>query len=141
MTSHNDKRAGLSSYMVVWLPDLLLITCAGRAASTNLVFLFSNLSKECGWAQRISGLLEVPVEEDTASSHICGRCKTRVLSLERALADLKSFKETARLALEHCTSHEKRRKQTSGEVGMSPDTFIEQPLSKVARNGLEFSSK
>ena len=125
--------------------------CGESTASTNSVFLFSNLSKERRWAQRISGLLEVPVEEDTAPSHICGRCKTRVLSLERALADLESFKETARLALEHCTStsnsHEtashgqKRRKQTSGEVGMSPDTLREQPLSKVARNGLEFSSK
>ena len=42
--------------------------CGESTASTNSVFLFSNLSKERGWAQRISGLLEVPVEEDTAPS-------------------------------------------------------------------------
>ena len=153
MTSHNDKKAGLSSCVAV-CSSYIFFYYGCQACCLSLVrgeHCFDKLGLP--FQQFVQG---TSVGSKWSFGSASGRrhCSISHLRkvqyegtvLERALTDLESFKETARLALEHCTStlnsHEtashgqKRRKQTSGEVGMSPDTLREQPLSKVARNGL-----
>ena len=80
-----------------------------------------------------------PVLDDHFSSHICESCRSRVVSLEKAVADLAKFKLLAGSSLEIRTL--KRTKDTSGEVGVSPNTVHQRPRAKVARKKLIFQSK
>ena len=120
--------------------------CVQSTAPQKAMSLFSKKSVERDWACRVSSLLEVPVtREDHLPAYICYKCKTRILSLEKALADLQSFKLSAKSALQHFTARPpvvslKRAKQTSGNIGVSPDTLRERPCSKLTRKRLDFSS-
>ena len=53
-------------------------------------------------------------------------------SLEKAVKDLVAFKAMARCYLDRITGF-KRTKDTSGDVGVSPDTISDRPGSKVAK--------
>ena len=53
----------------------------------------TNLFKN-NWVSRITFLLDVIVSRDDGLSlYICIKCKLRILSLEKSLADLKAFKQ------------------------------------------------
>ena len=53
-------------------------------------------------------------------------------SLDKAVKDLVAFKAMARWYLDRGTGF-KRRKETSGDVGVSPNTISDRPGSKVAK--------
>ena len=72
--------------------------------------------------------------------YICNKCTARIVTLEKAFIDLSDFKKSARACMEQGHHSLKRTKATTGEVGMSPNTFRERPRSKVARR-LRFTSK
>ena len=66
--------------------------CMQSTAPQKAMSLFSKKSVEHDWACRVSSLLEVPLtREDHLPAYICYKCKTRILSLEKALADLQSL--------------------------------------------------
>ena len=96
------------------------------------------------WPSRIEDLLSVPISaSDGLSSYICQKCKVRIMSLEKAAADLKAFKELAScsiLALERVLGSLKRPKCTSSDIGVSPDTARERPRPKILRKRLEFKT-
>lgn len=75
---------------------------------------------------------------DPLPKYICPRCVKRIKDNENAVAELAAFKRSARSAMEH---GRKRTKETTSEVGVSPDTFRERPRAKVARKKLHFTSK
>ena len=95
--------------------------------------------------QWIESLLDVPVSiDDGLSGYICDKCKLRIVSNEKAAADLKAFKETARCsisALAKIKGPLKRPKCTSSQFGISPDTSRDRPRSKIARRRLDFESE
>ena len=88
--------------------------------------LFSDKSSEQGWPRRISDPLDIPVRPDDNLSSLVCKYITRVKSLQIASVDLKAFKRSVRSSL-------KRSKETTGEVGVSPNILRERPRSKVAR--------
>ena len=95
--------------------------------------LFTSAGIQKRWAPRISLILDIPVEkQDKLSSQICSRCANRVESLEKAIKDLIAFKAMARGYLDRVAGF-KRTKETSGDVGVSPDTISDRPGSKVAK--------
>lgn len=119
----------------------LLVCRLCQEHPTKALSLFSAISMKQGWAGRITSLLEVPVcEGDGYSAHICHKCKNRIESLERAAEDLVTFKVLARSAFTNPRTALKRTKETSSEVGVSPDTLRERPRSKLSRRRLEYSS-
>ena len=59
--------------------------------------------------------------------------------MEKATVELAAFKKLAASALERRGT--KRVKETSGEVGVSPNTARLRPRSKLARKKLTFESK
>ena len=82
----------------------------------------------------ISLLLGIPVEEqDKRSLQICFRCANRVESLEKAVKDLVAFKAMARCSLDRVTGF-RRTKETSGDVGVSPDTISDLPAQRLPRD-------
>ena len=96
--------------------------------------LFTSAGIQKRWAPRISLLLDIPLEkQDNLSSQICSRCcANRVESLEKAFKDLIVFKAMARCYLDRVTGF-KRTKETSSDVGVSPDTISDRLSSKVAK--------
>lgn len=103
--------------------------------------LFSAISLKKEWPSRIATLLDVPVsKDDQLPPHVCSTCITRVERLERASTDLADFKRSARYSMSLGSRSLKRTKETTGEVGVSPDTLRERPRSKIARR-LQFTSK
>ena len=101
--------------------------CNENVSAKRMTRLFSDKSSEQGWPRRIFDLLDIPVRpDDNLSSLVCSKCITRVKSLEIASVDLKAFKRSVRSSL-------KRSKETTGEVGVSPNILRERPRSKVAR--------
>ena len=80
-------------------------------------------------AVNLSLLLDIAVEEqDKFSSQICSRCANRVESLVKAVNDLVAFKAMARCYLDRVTGFNKKRtKETSSDVGVSPDTISDSP--------------
>ena len=119
--------------------------CRDLVASNRAVSLFSVTGSQHQWPSRIENLLSVPVSDcDGLSSYICQKCKVRIVSLEKAAADLKAFKELAscsRSALERVRGPLKRPKCTSSDIGVSPDTARKRPRSKLSRKRLEFNSE
>ena len=85
------------------------------------------MRSRAGMAKKnICVLLDVPVRHDQhLSSLVCSKCTTRSKSLEMAGKDLASFKRLV--------SSLKRTMATTGEVGVSHNTFWERPRLKVAR--------
>ena len=63
----------------------------------------------------------------------------RILALERAASDLIAFKALAKAS--YARGPLKRTKETSGDVGVSPNTLRERPPTKLARKRLNFQSK
>ena len=87
-------------------------------------------------AERIQDLLDVTVVlNDSMPQHICEKCKRRVESLEKAAQDLTDFRSLARATLKSFEEGEhrgplKRTRETSGAIGVSPDTQKARPPSK-----------
>ena len=119
--------------------------CRALVASNRTVSLFSTIGLQQQWSLRIHNLLSVTVvSNDGLPSYICQKCKLRIVTLEKAAADLKEFKELAscsKSALERVRCPLKRPKCTSSEFGVSPDTARERPRSKISRKRLDFNSK
>ena len=119
--------------------------CRDLVASNRAVSLFSATGIQQRWASRIESLLDVPVSScDGVSGYICQKCKIRLVSLEKAAADLKAFKQLANCsisALERVRGPLKRPKCTSSDTGVSPDTARDRPRSKLPRKRLDFNSE
>ena len=119
--------------------------CRDLVASNRAASLFSVTGIQQQWASRIESLLGIPVSNrDGLSSYICQKCKTRIVSLEKAAADLKAFRQLAncsRSALERVRGPLKRQKCTSSDIGVSPDTARDRPRPKLPRKRLEFDSE
>ena len=119
--------------------------CRSLVESKRAVSLFTVTGMQHQWAHRIESLLGLPVSSsDSLPTYICLRCKLQIVSLEKAAAHLKEFKEMAwcsKTALERVRCPVKRAKDTSGDLGVSPDTQRERPKSKLSRKRLEFESK
>ena len=119
--------------------------CRALVPSKRAVSLFTTIGVQEQWSKRIESLLNVPVAaSDGLSGYICLKCKLRIVSHEKAAADLREFKETARCsvsALERVRGPLKRTKSTSSQLGVSPDTARERPRSKLSRKRLDFDSK
>ena len=102
---------------------------------------FSTTGIQQRWASRVEDLLGVPVSNnDGLPVYMCYKCKYRLVSLEKAAADLREFKQLAscsRSALERVRGPLKRTKSTSSATGVSPDTARERPKSKLFRKRLD----
>ena len=116
--------------------------CRALVPSKRAVSLFSTTGVQQQWSKRIESLLSVPVaSSDRLSGYICEKCKLRIVSHEKAAADLHEFKETARCsipALERVRGPLKRTKSASLECHQ---TLQERPRSKLSRKRLDFDSK
>ena len=97
----------------------------------QMVHLFTCAGIQKTWAPRISQLLDIPVDHDKLSSQICSRYANRVKSLDKAvkyyISSFQSYGYPGRV------TGFKRAKDTSGDVGVSPDTISDRPGSKVAK--------
>ena len=123
------------------MADRVCRLCKAVHKVHRTVSLFSKSGIRQKWASRICALLEVPVDiQDGLPEHICDNCRNRVVSLEKAAADLAAFKHLARSSYDN-RGVLKRTKNTSDEVGVSPDTVRERPRPKAARKRLHFGSK
>lgn len=125
---------GDSKWLIAMASKVLCRLCSGNAGDKNMTNLFTRKSLERGWALRISTLLDIPLKQDDhLSSHVCSKCMTRVVSLEKATADLAAFKRLARSAMQDSHNSLKRTKETTGDVGVSPNTLRQRPRAKLAR--------
>ena len=119
--------------------------CRGLVKSVKAISLFTATGLQQQWAKRIEILLQVTAcIDDRLPTHICNKCKTKIIALEKAEEDLKEFRELARcskIALERVRCPAKRAKNTSGDIGVSPDTARERPKCKLSRRRLDFDSK
>ena len=119
--------------------------CQALVPSKRVVSLFTTIAVQQQWSKRIESLLSVPVaSSDGLSWYICEKCKLCIVSHEKAAADLREFKETARCsisALERVRGPLKWTKSTSSQLGVSPDTARERPKCKLSRKRLDFESK
>ena len=110
---------------------------------STALFTSTGIAKRLG--PRISTLLQVPVDRDDGlPQYICRECNKHVAKLEEALDDLTAFRDMARCSVAALSSVRgplKRRKETSGEVGVSPDTLRCRPRSKHTRKRLSFTCK
>ena len=114
--------------------------CCVLVASNRAVSLFGAAGSKHQWPSRIEDLLSVPVgASDGLSSYICQKCKVWIMSLEKAAADLKAFKELAscsRFTVERIRGPLKRPKRTSSDIGVSPDTARQRPRPKILKKRL-----
>ena len=111
--------------------------CNTATDPTKTVHVFSNIGIKNQSAKRITALLDVAVEkDDRISPHVCLMCTRRIVSLEKANADHKAFKDLAKSSLQQ--QSKKRTKETSGETGISPETARLRPSAKLARKKLVF---
>ena len=113
---------------------------------TGCLSLFTNSAVSQNLAGRISELLDVCIDrDDDLPGHniICKKCKRRFDGLEKAGTDLENFRVQARESRKSLLSEGslKRRKESSGNIGVSPDTLRERPSSKrhLSRRQLDFS--
>ena len=112
-------------------------------SSNQYVSLFTASSIRNKWPSRIQNLLEVSVStDDGLPQHICSVCKKRLEVLERAAIDLVDFQRQARDAVTSLSKRlPKRMKETSGSVGVSPDTARARPGTKrLSIRQLEFGN-
>lgn len=136
--------------------------CRSVVDQTKAINLFTSTSALKRWAPRLTGLLGIPVEKnDKISSYMCKQCSARVESLEKSVKDLAAFRAMAKCSLDRVvgplkqssgSGHVgaspgsvggplKRAKETSGIVGVSPDTVRERPRPKTPRRRFEFCCK
>lgn len=116
--------------------------CGTVVDSKRAVALFKGPGVRQNLPSRISKLIDIPepAPDDLLPPTICEKCKGLISSLEKALVDLNRLKDIAARSLLK-TRGMKRTKETSGEVGVSPDTIRQRPRSKQARKRLTFESK
>ena len=108
--------------------------CWASVVDKNMTNLFTKKSLERGWASRITALLDVPVsQDDHMPPHVCSKCMTKVVALEKALTELAELKRSALSGMQQVQRSLKRTKETTGEVGVSPDTQRARPRSKIPR--------
>lgn len=118
--------------------------CRSVVPAKRCMSLFTSIAIQKQLASRITTLLEVPVaRSDGLPANICRACNSRLTSLEKALDDLAAFKDMARCSLSALNPRGpgKRTKETSGDIGVSPDTSNQRPRSKQARKRLTFDCK
>ena len=119
--------------------------CQDLVASNRAVSLYSATGIQQQWASRIESLLDVPVSNHHGlSGYICQKCKIRLVSLEKAAADLNAFKQLAncsRSAVERVRGPLKRPECTSSDTGVSPDTARDRSRSKLPKKRLDFNSE
>ena len=94
---------------------------------TKTMHLSTSAGIQKSWAPRISLLLDIPVEQEKLSSQICSRCANRVESLGEGSQVLSSFRLNRFTGL-------KRTKETSGDVGVSPDTINDHWTQRLPRD-------
>lgn len=114
------------------------------SSSKNAVSLFSPTAVKQLLSSRIEDLLDVKVaENDSLPQYICEKCKRRVETLERAIEDLRKFRnqtsETYK-SLVLARGALKRTKESSASIGVSPDTLRSRPPSKkhLSQRQLDF---
>ena len=69
-------------------------------------------------------------------------CDKWIVSLEKSLPDLAPFKELAKnsgSALDRVGGLTKRKRETSSDIGVSPDKARERPSAKLTRKRLDFN--
>ena len=117
--------------------------CRAKVAATNSTALFTPFATSKKLPTRISDLLEVTIacSDGLVQTHICRQCRRRFDSLERAAADLKSFKILAKESRSSFLARSgevavcaavKQTKECSGLTGISPPSK-RQPLSRSLR--------
>ena len=116
--------------------------CCSMISSHQYVSLFIASSIRNKWPLRIQDLLEVSVStDDGLPQHICSVCKKRLEVLERAAIDLVDFQSKPEMPLPLSKRLLKRTKETSGSVGVSPDTAQARPWTKrLSIRRLEFGN-
>lgn len=120
--------------------------CMATVSIKNSVALFSPVAVSQKLAARVASLLETTVDaNDRLPHHLCKPCKRRFDTLEKAAEDLKSFRTEAsecRRSLLARSVSGKRTKESSGSIGISPDTMKERPHPKrhqvLSRRQLDF---
>jgi len=133
---------------IVFLDEMSDLTCriclsAIESKHSTALFTAAGLSQE--WPSRIGELLCVEiVKGDGLPNHICRSCKGRVISIEGKLQSLRALaQESFRKLQDKRSSDRKRSKDTSGGLGVSPNTANVRPPAKrqygLARRSL-FSS-
>ena len=115
-------------------------------SSKRLWSIFSSSGVASSLASRITDLLDVSVSrKDGLPAQICSNCNTRITKLEKALADLATFKSIAQCSVAAFEGWHrqplKRTKETGSDVGVSPNTLRERPPSKQVRRRLPFDCK
>ena len=114
--------------------SVLCMLCRCVVPPKKITNLFKPMAIKVKLVDRITSLLDVGIaEDDGLPPYVCDKCRTRVVSLEKSLNDLVSFKEMARCsrsAFLHVRAPLKRGKATSTDVGVSPDTVKERPRAK-----------
>ena len=143
--TQNRQRARkfFSSVLIIAMAVKVLLCrlCWESVPDHKVTYIFTKKSLEKQWPSRISSLLDIPVDSsDQLPPHVCFKCLTRVVSLEKASANLTAFKRSARSVMEQALRPLKRTKETSGEVNVSPNTLRARPQSKIPRR-LPFTSK
>ena len=119
---------------------LLCRLCWESVLNHKVISIFTRKSLERVWPSRISVLLGIPVcRSDQLPPHVCSKCSTRAVTLEKASINLAAFKRSRRFVMEQALSSHKRTKGTTGE-DVSPNTLWERPRSKIPRR-LSFTSE
>lgn len=118
--------------------------CRAVINSNNSTLIYgTSAAMKQQWVSRIEQLLEITVDPDI-SPYMCKMCKNRIIQLETAVLDLVAFQklsELSRQALMRISGPVKRTKETSGDIGVSPETARQRPSSKRSRKKLVFQCK
>ena len=105
--------------------------CGTTLLPKHAVNLFGHAAVKTQLSSRPEDLLGVRVAvNDGLPQHICERCKRRVETLERAVADLERFSSQVRESYEILLLTRaplKRTKESSASIGVSPDTIRARP--------------
>ena len=107
--------------------------CWEQVAENRMTHLYTRKSMERGWASRITALLKVPISQHDLPPHVCNKCISRFVSLEKAAIELAAFKRSAMSVLQKAQQPLKRTRETTDTLGVSPDTLQSRPRSKIPR--------
>ena len=120
---------------------LICRLCASSISSHHYLSIFSYSSVQKNWPSRIQQLLSVELSgTENLPHHICNVCKKRVEYLEKAHSDLLLFKSQVKNAEILLSKRPmKRTKETSGSIGVSPDTVRLRPLPKKPLTGRQLN--
>lgn len=118
--------------------------CGNNHPTKNMIAIFSQSGARERLSARIVDLARVPVRQgDGLPATVCQQCKRRLVALEKAVVQLSEFRRQCQdtyqtLVLSPSTTsinpvHSeslKRPKESSGSIGVSPDTARCRPPSK-----------